>query len=86
MQRLYKIVSGSVPASSLPHEALSSLSSIYYGDLEELKRRFPRDRFPRITGIGHLVESPSSSEPVTHYLTLLEKGEHGWIAARTDPR
>lgn len=82
----FKLVSGPVPACSLPTHALDTLTVVFHGSSEELRRKFPRKDFPRVTGIGHLVNSPAGSEPFTHYLTLIEEGENGWVTARTDPR
>ncbi len=82
----FKLVSGPVPALSLPLKALTELDVVYHGGAQGLREAFSKERFPRLTGMGHRVERPESAEPVTLYLTLLEKGEHGWEPARSDPR
>jgi len=83
---LFKVVSGTLPVGSLPAEQSARFPPAFIGDIERLRKEFPRERFPQLIGIGHLMESPPGLEPITHYLTLLEKTERGWVPARIDPR
>lgn len=82
----FKLVSGPMPAASAPAHVWETLPLVYVGGLDGLRREFPRERFPQLTGIGHRIESPSVTEPSTHYLSLLQETENGWVPARTDPR
>lgn len=82
----FKLVSGTMPVASLPANAWGSLAPVYLGGVDGLRKEYPKERFPQITGIGHRTESPSESESATHYLCLLEETEKGWVPARTDPR
>jgi len=84
--RLFKVVSGTLPAGSLPAEQSATFPPVFIGDVERLRGEFPRERFPQLIGLGHRMESPASLEPITHYLTLLEETELGWVPARVDPR
>jgi hypothetical protein len=82
----FRLVSGPVPAASAPSHVWATLPAVYVGGVEGLRREFPRERFPQLTGIGHRVESPSKTEPTTHYLSLLQETENGWVPAHADPR
>lgn len=83
---LFKIVSGELPAGSLPATVFTKFPPVFIGEIERLRREFPRERFPQLLGVGHRVESPPGSEPITYYLTLLEESALGWIPSRVDPR
>ena len=82
----FKLVSGPQPAASSPPNGWATIPVVYVGGVDGLRREFPRERFPQLTGIGHRTESPSKTEPTTHYLSLLQETEKGWEPARTDPR
>jgi hypothetical protein len=82
----FKLVSGTSPVATLPPEAFATLAPAYIGDADGLRRAFPRERFPQLIGIGHIVEGPAGAEPHTHYLTLLTETEKGWVPATSDPR
>jgi hypothetical protein len=82
----FRLVSGTMPVASLPAHAWGHLAPVYIGGVDGLRREFPKGRFPQLTGIGHRTESPSMSEPIPNFLSLLEETENGWVPARIDPR
>lgn len=82
----FKLVTGPLPVGCLPVEQSATLQPAFIGGIEQLRIEFPRERYPQLIGLGHRMERPSAWEPITHYLTLLEETEHGWVPARVDPR
>jgi hypothetical protein len=53
----FKLLSGPVPAASTPAHVWETLSTVYVGGVEGLRKEFPRERFPQLIGMGHRTES-----------------------------
>ncbi len=83
---LHILVSTGVPASALTDEEREKLPRAFIGLEWKLRKDFPLERFPILTGLGHRVESPCSRNPVVSYLSLWTKDSDKWIAVTDDPR
>jgi hypothetical protein len=82
----YILVSRAVPASALRDEERALLPMAFIGDEWKLRKDFPLERFPTLTGIGHRVESPNGRSPEVSYLSLWIKVDGKWVAVKDDPR
>lgn len=82
----YILVSRGIPASVLTDEERALLPMAFVGDKWKLKREFPSEKFPTLTGIGHRVESPCGRYPEVSFLSLWTKESGSWIAVTEDPR
>jgi hypothetical protein len=80
------LVSKGVPASVLTDEERGQLAIAFVGDKWSLRRAFPVQQFPRLTGLGHRVESPCRINPEVSYLSLWTKEAGKWFAVADDPR
>ncbi len=82
----YILVSRGIPASVLTDEERDRLPRAFIGNEWKLQKDFPLERFPRLTGLGHRVESPNVRSPEVSFLSLWIKVDGKWVAVKDDPR